>query len=150
MAGILKFKAADVKRVLLHALQATDWTPECLSYGEEPDWKATYAAAKPAVILVHDDGVYLMSAGIPRDPRDDEAKAKHAAGDPVWHSFVAYAEGCHPLKDEDCWEMARQLVGGDDFGEHLSDPDWLKRMGESALKGRDVRLRFSSSSIKLL
>jgi hypothetical protein len=143
--AILKFKAADVKRVLLHALQSKDWTPKALDYGNEANgWTPTYDTPKPAVILVHDDGVYLMSNGNPRDIIEGEDKPGKG------RSFVAYAEGCNPLVDEDCWEMARALVGGDDFADHLDDPEWLKQMGERALKGQDVRIRFSANSMRLL
>ena len=61
----------------------------------------------PALQLVHDRGVYIMSNGIPRDMVDSSG------------SYVVYAEGCDPSKAEfdDWYEKSRDLVGGDDFVE---------------------------------
>lgn len=73
----------------------------------------------PGVFLVHDEGVYLMSTGRPRlmlDPDDQENT----------RSKVAYALGMDPYQDgwETAHEMARYVVGGDDFGEFLP-AEWL-------------------------
>jgi hypothetical protein len=62
---------------------------------------------------VHDDGVYLMSNGEPRDIVEGES------------SFVAHAKGCNPKTDPDWWDVSRALVGGDDFGECLP---WAKEL----------------------
>lgn len=59
---------------------------------------------EPTLWLVHDEGVYLMSASTEKLPREGG------------NHLVAYAEGCHPEKDEDCWVESRRLIGGDDFG----------------------------------
>ena len=59
--------------------------------------------------LVHDEGLYLMSTGIPHLERSDKPES----------SKVAYAVGCHPEADPDCWDNARDLVGGDDFAEYI-------------------------------
>lgn len=65
----------------------------------------------PCVQLVHDDGVYLMSNGLPPDLLDGTVKDGRR--------FVAYAEGYHPQFGSACFETARWLVGGDDFTETL-------------------------------
>jgi hypothetical protein len=65
------------------------------------------------VLLVHDDGVYLMSAG---EPRDIESGSK---------SYVCYANKCNPTLDAEWWDNSRALVGGDDFGESLP---WATQM----------------------
>jgi hypothetical protein len=73
----------------------------------------------PALLFVHDQGVYLMSNGIPRDSKDPS--------DPKSGSYVAYAEGCNPsIGDFDDWYgMSRELVGGDDFAEVIAvASDW--------------------------
>ena len=62
----------------------------------------------PALLLVHDDGVYLMSASV--EPQLVEHNSERRV--------VSYADGCRP-SDEDCWEHSRELVGGDDFSELL-------------------------------
>jgi hypothetical protein len=104
----LIFNAADVDRVVSHALKATEFMPN----RQEVDY--------PCVMLVHDDGVYLMSNGVPRDIVEGE------------RSFAAYAEGCHPDKDPDCFETAAELVGGDDFVEYLP---WTDLMAEEIDNG---------------
>lgn len=59
------------------------------------------------VLLVKDDGIYLMSNGNPGLLLEE---GRHK---------VTYAKNCNPKTDADCWETARALVGGDDFGEAL-------------------------------
>ena len=97
---------------------------------------AEHAAKSSAdVLLVHDQGVYLMSGAQPRDIVKDD------------HSFCAYADGCNPDKDADFWEAGRDLVGGDDFGEHLPwAKDILRLLDAGATK---IVVRLSEKSIKL-
>jgi hypothetical protein len=71
------------------------------AYGRDPE---------PALWLVHDQGVYLMSSGIPHLERPDKPEA----------SKVVYAQDCNPDVDEDWWDNARDLVGGDDFVEAIA------------------------------
>lgn len=67
-----------------------------------------------AIFLVHDQGVYIMSAAPERQLIQ--------AGD---HCVCVWAAGCNPEKDDDWWDNAHRLVGGDDFGEALGFPkDW--------------------------
>jgi uncharacterized protein YozE (UPF0346 family) len=93
---------------------------------------------KEYLYLVHDDGVYLMSGAKEILP--------NVGGDTV--SVVAYADGCHPKKDEDFREQSRYLVGGDDFGEPIG-----LDLFEAALKLYDalglkqIVLNFSETSI---
>ena len=56
--------------------------------------------AESALLLVHDQGVYIMSMS-----------------QPVGQRTIVYAEGCDPATNDDWWETSRRLVGGDDFGE---------------------------------
>jgi hypothetical protein len=58
--------------------------------------------------FVHDQGIYLMPTrpSIPGQNRSN---------------WVVYAKDCNPDTDEDWWENARNLVGGDDFGEDITD-----------------------------
>ena len=93
--GICIFKTQDLKRVINHALQSKDWS---MPWSEEKP--------QPAILFVHDQGVYCMSNGEPRDLVGDS-------------SFCVYAKGCDPAKDEDFYDESRFLVGGDDFAEIL-------------------------------
>ena len=81
-----KVKTSDVKRCVEHALNNTK--------------------NGASILFVHDDGVYIMSAGTPRDMVGNK-------------NYVAYCEGCNPNKDDDFYDHSRYLVGGDDFTEKL-------------------------------
>jgi len=96
--GRLVFSAAEVKPILDHTLTAP-------KQGEV--YGRTFT--EPQVLLVHDEGVYLMSNGEPRQENPDKRDTL---------LLVAYALGCDPRKG-DCWDFCRELVGGDDFGEPL-------------------------------
>lgn len=112
--GRLIFSAAEVKPILDHTLTAP---AQRKAWGREP-------FTEPQVCLVHDEGVYLMSNGEPRqlDPR--RGATRHDGRDfrPYTYgegfSLVAYALGCDP-RTGDVWDHCRELVGGDDFSEYL-------------------------------
>lgn len=104
------FKTSDVLRCVEHALKAPKWS---MAYEEGSIPPA------PALLFVHDQGVYLMSNGIPLDQTDP--------ANPESHSYVAYAEGCNPnIGDFDDWYgTSRDLVGGNDFAEVIAIvSDW--------------------------
>jgi hypothetical protein len=87
-------------RLVLHAINA----PE-----HEMGYEST-ETPRPGLLFVHDQGVYLMSNGIPRD-----TEAAQEGG------HVVYADGCDPKIGEfdDWYGLSRELVGGDDFVEVL-------------------------------
>lgn len=98
------FKTSELRRCIEHAAQSNEFT--CgYNFGDEPTNQP-----QPGFLFVHDRGVYLMSNG---NPRDAVEEGKNAA------AYVAYAKDCHPERDEDYWENARDLVGGDDFVEYI-------------------------------
>ena len=97
----LKFNAAEVRRLVEHS-KGKEHPAE--NYGQPLDMKEY-------LYLVHDQGVYLMSGAKEHLKLNDDQNFPS-------RSFVAYAEGCDP-KDEDWYEVSRQMVGGDDFGEPL-------------------------------
>ena len=83
---------------------------------------ALAAKKNDPLMLVHDQGLYLMVFGI-QDPAD-QSKA-----------LCVYAEGCDPQKDEDWWDAARAICGGDDFGEELNAREvWPLIAGGHGLK----------------
>jgi hypothetical protein len=121
----LVFKADDLRRIVAHALAA-------------PTHSEGYGGAKGDVVLVHDQGVYVMSAGQPRDLTRERSSS----------SYVAYAEGCDPGKDPAWWETARDLVGGDDFGQHLP---WAKAISEAIDAGaKTVAINMTRKRISLV
>lgn len=102
------FKTADLVRCVDHSLDSTKWN---MGYEEELE-------PSPALLLVHDNGVYIMSNGNPGDwiPEKDIC-------------YVAYAKDCNPHADENFYENSRNLVGGDDFIEVLPiQEDWKTHM----------------------
>ncbi len=109
--GLCVFKTARVKRCVEHALSSARWD---MGYSEAPP--------QPALFFVHDQGVYLMSNG---NPRDLITGAKSPS------AYTAFASNCDPSKDEDWWDASRDLVGGDDFAETiLIDHNWLTNCAE--------------------
>lgn len=66
--------------------------------------------ADSELLLVHDQGVYVMSMA-----------------QPVGHRTIVYANGCNPQKDDAWWETSRRLVGGDDFGEPFAKAGELRK-----------------------
>ena len=122
----LKFNIADVKRVVDHSLAAKE--QGLVAYTNDP-------VKEPSLILVHDQGVYLMSNGIPRDIVKGTS------------SFVAYAKGCNPHKDVDFYDNARDLVGGDDFAETLQVAKDIKDMLNRGATGINIIL--TANHIKL-
>ena len=70
--------------------------------------------AAPAVLhLAKDDGIYLMSSGLPGLKGDDGK------------SMVCYAKGFDPRINDNYYNDARHAVGGDDFVEDI-DPETLE------------------------
>ena len=91
------------------------------------EWSMGYAADKepaPALFLVGDEGIYLMSNGKPGLPEDEEAAARQEAGEQFFASKVAYAKGCDPKKDDDYYENKQRIFGGDDGAETLMVSDF--------------------------
>ena len=115
--GIASFKADDVRRVITHASQAKDH--EVSTYGVERLEPGT-----PAVFLVGDRGVYLMSNGLPRDVE------KNGDGE---MAFVAYATGIDPTEDEDWYDRKVLVFGGDDGGHLLP---WCESISKLLEDGR--------------
>jgi len=115
---LLIFNAADVRRVVEHSISAPKQSNMLVDYDD--DGKAiTKPVDQPAVLLVHDQGVYLMSNGTPRDIVGPDGEDKRDEKRDEGRSFCAYAKGCDPVKDGDWWNTSCDLVGGDDFGETL-------------------------------
>lgn len=120
--GVCVFKTSDIKRCVKHALQSTKWD---MAWSELP--------SQPAILFVHDQGIYCMSNGDPRDMDGDS-------------SFCAFAKGCNPKTDEDFYEEARYLVGGDDFGETIPvNAETLKRCDMY----EEMRIRVNTKSMSI-
>ena len=113
----------DLRRIVLHAKKATQ-------YQATYDESASKTTPKPGIYLVKDQGVYLMSAGLPGDVINTTTNTH----------FVQYARGHHPENDPfESW-----YVGGDDYGEKLSISVF-----ESALDALDSKPDAQNGEIRL-
>jgi len=124
----IRFDGKDVARCFFHASQSTEHVK-------------VYGFKKQAgLLLVHDRGVYLMSTGLPGDKADKD--------DPC---FVAYAEGCDPVKDENEWMVnARHLVGGDDFTEMIPLSEFIDPVVRGLSSGRyDLQFEMDEDSFTM-
>ena len=101
--ALFAFKVEDVRRCVEHSKAA----PAQMKY-----WGTEIT--EPSLLLVGDQGVYLMSNGTPRDIVEGV------------HSFCAYADGIHPKNDKDWYDAKRSLYGGDDGADvipiHMIEP----------------------------
>lgn len=122
----LSFNVADVRRVVNHAYAAKEWSRP---FGVN-------TAPRPQLIFVHDDGLYLMSNGQPRDIVSGE------------RSFCAYARGYDP-KAPGVWDKARDAVGGDDFAEYLTLTDEMVELIQGD-RFDSFKLKVTASSIQIL
>jgi len=118
----LRFPADSVNLLMVHARASNEHS---LTFGERLDLTGSIdpqdgeeKLGQPGLLIVKDDGIYLVSNGFPAmlDP-DRPGKKK-----------VVYALGYSP-DDPGFWERSRDAVGGDDFVEvfHLDElPEKLK------------------------
>lgn len=110
--GKLVFNTEEVKRVVEHAIN---------NQGQ--------------LLLVKDQGIYLMSDAKPADMIDE---GKH---------FVTYAEGCNPDTNEEWYDTAVNLAGGDDFGETLPFAEVIKQQCDN--NAREITIVLTNDKIKL-
>ena len=146
----LRFAGEGVARILAHAIESKQHRA---TYEEAykqlgKDWFDGKLSAEvlqdkiPAgLTLVHDQGIYLMSNGLPRQLEVAESEK----------SVVVYAEGCVPDNDANpgWWDHCRDLVGGDDFAEALPAEMFrsLGRAGDS--KDQVVEIEITSRQVKV-
>lgn len=77
------------------------------------------------VLLVHDQGLYLMTSSLRAEGSDS--------------ALCAFAVGCDPSKDEDWYDEARAICGGDDFGEEVNAAEIDALLSD----GGDLEVAFS-------
>ncbi|WP_297500567.1 DUF3085 domain-containing protein [Ferrovum sp.] len=126
MAGILRFNVGEVRKLYNHSMAAKEHFASARDAFEDkyhkggkvvmqdgvewPDAKNIDTTLIPAAIcLVGDQGVYLMSNGLP--PMLVEGSETKRV--------VAYAKGVDPRTDEEWYRVKRDVFGGDDGVEHL-------------------------------
>lgn len=129
----LVFNAADVKRIVEHSLAAPAQREQMVGFDEAKGEIIHGTVKVPSVVLVHDQGVYLMSNGTPGDPLDVHNAKLRENGEKIFRHYVAYAKGCHPGRDQGWYDNARDLVGGDDFSETLP---WAREIADAIKLGK--------------
>ena len=82
---VLRFKAEDVRRVVEHSIAAPKQSEQVVEYVPH----TTKPIAAPAVLLVHNQGVYLVSNGEPRDIVGADATDRKDAAKDEGRSFCA-------------------------------------------------------------
>lgn len=106
--AILSFDRNQVRELYVHAAKSIKHTA---SLGVEDQG--------PALLLVKDDGIYLMSNGLPQSKPQPHDPA------PFRNNRVVYAEDYGPGSD---LQSIRASLGGDDFVEMIPlrdiDADW--------------------------
>ncbi len=154
MAGILTFNVGEVRRLMEHAKAAKLHSPsyedlfnpayhkggKVKKVNGWPDHdNIDRAAIPPALHLVKDHGIYVMSNGSPRQLIEGTDK-----------SVVAYAIEANPnkLEFDEWWETAGRIMGGDDCVITLPLP-----MFETATKDKNdsdtFRLKVTKRAISL-
>jgi len=106
--AILKFDVAMVWRLVDHARNAPEFASSIDDEG----------GPSPALWLVGDAGIYLMSNGKPPILHDGKVVSMEKAG--FQKRLCAYAEGCGPENEVDeWWPVHMAIEGGDDFSRTL-------------------------------
>jgi hypothetical protein len=139
--AILKFDPTGVRRVVNHMMNSKEWG---MSYFEEGAARVgLHRCDRPQLIFVHDQGIYLMSNGRPRDLiSGDQESGK---------SFVVYADGHDPHRNPNFWDDARHAVGGDDFAEYIDlSPAQLEMISRPSFTGIKIKVTAKSLVISVL
>lgn len=130
MSGVVEFRSREVRPLIEHALAAKSH--------RQPDFEAS-EGGPASLMLVGDDGIYLMSSGLPGLQREDGTG-----------NVVAYAIGFDPNRDgrDVVWDRKRDVFGGDDGVEFLPMVDTIKRW--IAAGEETIAIRVTEESIELL
>lgn len=126
----LVFDTPTVRKLVDHAKAAKTHRA---TYGRKPE---------PALLLVGDQGVYLMSSGQPILPAED--------GKPDSSSLVAYAKGTDPKKDEDWYDEKRALFGGDDGADALPLAGLEAALAACEAAGVAFKIKLTKTQIAVL
>jgi hypothetical protein len=145
MAGVLKFEAREVARVIAAAKKAKEhhlsyeelWDESMhlggvlkLDAGGQPDLSnIDPAKRRPRLWLVKDRGVYLMSNAVVPEGR---------------RAAVTYADGLSP--GDEYYDMARSIMGGDDCVIPLPLNDFEDLLEHGAVV---IRVRVTEESVQI-
>ena len=130
METVLEFAATDLKAIVEHSVAAKAWQAAYESQATDDG---------PLITLVGDDGVYILSAGVP-------AQMNPNAGENGPTRLVAYARGCNPYRDGRmaAYDNKVALYGGDDGADSLPWAGDILRMIEAGAETIVITLKESS------
>ena len=149
--AIIKFKMSEVAKLAAELKKAKGFSPtmddlfnpevypggEIIYQGGLDGWpdesKIDRSKLKPSLVLAKDQGIYLMTNA-------------DLTGSASERGTVVYAQGCNPDTDEDWYENARYLFGGDDGG--ITFPAEWYDIAKSQRK-RIFQLRLNADSMEL-
>lgn len=136
MPAIFSFDLTEVEKLMDHAEAATDWSMGYEIPGEPSVEKG------PALLLVGDDGVYLMSKGVPGLYSEEGAPKM----------FVVYAEGLNPHKEDtgEVYDRKRSMFGGDDGVEVLPWIAAIREMRKRQPDRQQMQIIVAQDSFELL
>lgn len=153
MAGTLTFKVKEVRRLVEHSKASKEHSPsyedlfnpeyhkggKVIDNNGWPDSNNIDHSKIPAgLLLVKDQGVYLLSNGMP--PllvREGEKR-----------QVVAYAKEANPTMCEDWWEAGREIMGGDDCAESLP-LSMFETIMDSLHDDGEIKISVTETHIKL-
>ena len=146
---ILTFDIEQVSGLAGHARNAPrnrmDFAQREEKYGEDRMWEpqpGEQDVARPALWLVKDEGVYLMSTGIYPEG--------HERAHPEGRAATSYAQGFDPRQRDrmDVWDDARAAVGGDDFSEPVP-LDWVDAAVRARAAAFEIEITADSMALAL-
>lgn len=154
----IDFEIDELRLHWEHALAATDRRPTFAQNAElcGGDWDALdkvtaeerCAAVKPALQIVKDRGIYILSNGSPRMTH----KVRSPNGkNMIEATRVVYGRGFDPDKDDEdggLWDRCRIAAGGDDFVEEI-EHETCQRIFGIDKPGLLLRVRFTRESMSL-
>lgn len=116
----------DLLALAKHAVENHKWQKEPYTGDESGMGIPLARPEKPALLLVKDQGVYLMSPFTIQDAPPEARSRVGSAGDSKLR--IVYANGHDPKLHKDWW------VGGDDFAENLPGlPEMIVEAGNGTV-----------------
>ncbi len=148
--SVLRFDADGVEELMAHARScdrhSMGFSERERVYGKgvwdpQPDEEER---APTTLVLVKNEGIYLVSSGVPYMPDPDDPKC----------AKVVYAQGYDPTKADrmQVWDAARAAVGGADFSEYFDLDTFEAPLAAARTKaGRGmVEMHVSETGIKMM
>ena len=157
MSKWIEFSVEALRPLWVHATLANANSPTFdqvyEAYGEERTFndevtdEERRAIAKPNLHIVKDDGIYMLSNGIPA--LMDPVKRLSPNGQNMMEvQQVDYGKGYDP-RERDVWDACRAAAGGDDFCEAMPEGFLEKVFAAPTGEVDVVRVKFTATSMEV-